>query len=771
MKQNKRNNSDTYKDEGKHSKFVSNVHFIHDIERHNPLSIKYKSYWREIKRRCMEGYWVEGKWMPGNLYFYINLCVIELNENEYSKTKIEARPFLRDLEWEKAYVFMEARGFSGFALDDECSCFKDIPAILKLSEELRIPIVEDKLNEKGITVFKRYKIPNRCFNKNGKLKKFVPVREYLRKIHSKNLGVPLFDNDARNVIDFECRGSGKSYWAADGMILHNFLMDGSYNYDEYWQAKQNKKPMKSTTLVGAIDAFYSKSLLSKMSLAMNSLLGSQNFQGRFIPSPLSKDYVGSWNSGDQTIKALVDKNIGGKWVKRGSNAQIIHKSFMDNPHAGNGARASVACFEEVGFFSNLSQTLNSIKDTTYNGGKKFGTIYMFGTGGAGESGKSDEARDVFYDPESYDCLAFDDIWEETGSIGFFVPYELGLNEYKDPEGNTDIPAARDYIGGKREDAKKGKKKDAYMGELQNNPQKPSEAFLMQSSNIFPTAELKDQLGWVQSHQEDNFVKGMYGELVWREKDGKRTAVFLPDTTGVMRPTGYRMKKEEDTTGCVHIWEMPQTIDGVVPNWLYIAGTDPYDQDQSVATSSLGSTIIYKTFHTSEGLYEWPVAEYTARPERVSDHHENVLKLLTLYNARDLYENERNSMQMHFQQKGGLYLLTRTPNELKANEGSKVNRVYGQNMTKQVKDELEVYTRQHLLEDAGNGRLNLNNIYSIPLLEELIHYNRDGNFDRVIAFMLVVLHRQINYNKKVEAVKSTRDIDPFFIRGNGGKFFK
>ena len=26
----------------------------------------------EEKKRCIEGYWVGGVWMPGNLYFYVN---------------------------------------------------------------------------------------------------------------------------------------------------------------------------------------------------------------------------------------------------------------------------------------------------------------------------------------------------------------------------------------------------------------------------------------------------------------------------------------------------------------------------------------------------------------------------------------------------------------------------------------------------------------------------------------------------------------------------
>ena len=53
-----------------------------------------RAWWAEHKRRCIEGYSVGGKWMPPNLYFYINEGVILLNKTEKSKTKIPAKPYL-----------------------------------------------------------------------------------------------------------------------------------------------------------------------------------------------------------------------------------------------------------------------------------------------------------------------------------------------------------------------------------------------------------------------------------------------------------------------------------------------------------------------------------------------------------------------------------------------------------------------------------------------------------------------------------------------------
>jgi hypothetical protein len=759
----KRNDEVNYKDEKKHQKFVSNVHFLHDIEVINPLTVKYKKYWREMKRRCIEGYWYDGKWMPGNLYFYVNLCKIKLNKDEYSTTKVEARPFLRDLEWEKSYVYAEARGFSGFEKDEDYTCFRTVEEIENLSKDAPYDWKEEFI------------LPPTAIKKDGSLKKFVDPRVYLRKIHSENLGKPLYQNQASNVIDIECRGGGKSYYGANALGSHNFLVDGATDYDEFLKGLNGGERMTSETLVGAIDGKYTKDLLDKIQLGMDTLAGTQIFQGRTFPSPLLKEFTGTWYSGKQFIKARVEKEIGGKWQSIGSGATIYHRTFKDDEHAGNGTRPSLSIIEEVGFFNILKEMLGAMKDTTYNGSVKFGTIYMFGTGGDMEGGSSEAAMEVFNNPKEYDCLAFQDVWEDTGDIGFFVPYQMGLNQFKDKEGNTDFVKADKYVNKKREKLQRGKSKKPYYDEMQNNPIVPSEAFLIKNSNIFPTGELKEHLNWLKSVNEtDAFTKGQCGDLIWEQNEDGVTAKlkWKPDLKGALTPTWFKMKKSDDTRGCIQIWEHPQEFNGKVPFGLYIAGTDPYDQDQSVSTASLGSTYIYKTFYTAEGIYEWPVAEYTARPSTAEEHHENVRKLLLYYNATDLYENERNSLKMHFSQKHSLHLLAKQPDILKANEGSKVQRTYGTHMTQQIKDELEIYTRDWLLQDRGDGKLNLHMIYSPALLQELIYYNREGNFDRVIAFMLTICHRLMNHHIKVkEARKEEQKKDAFLSRAFTGGFFK
>ena len=116
------------------NKEVKNFNFVHTVENLNPHSVQYLSYWKELKRRIIEGYWFEGKWMPGPLYFYINFCKIQLLKKETDVNKSLNRPNLRDVEWEKAYVYTEAKGFSGFSDDKLVTCNRWVQEIEQLKD-------------------------------------------------------------------------------------------------------------------------------------------------------------------------------------------------------------------------------------------------------------------------------------------------------------------------------------------------------------------------------------------------------------------------------------------------------------------------------------------------------------------------------------------------------------------------------------------------------------------------------------------------------------
>jgi hypothetical protein len=80
------------------------------------------------------------------------------------------------------------------------------------------------------------------------------------------------------------------------------------------------------------------------------------------------------------------------------------------------------------------------------------------------------------------------------------------------------------------------------------------------------------------------------------------------------------------------------------------------------------------------------------------------------------------------------------------------------MIDQLKDAGEKYIKSWLLEtldfdEDGMPIRGLDQIYSIGLLEELIGYNRKGNFDRVMALMQVMFQDQEDLHGKEYEPKS------------------
>ena len=181
--------------------------------------------------------------------------------------------------------------------------------------------------------------------------------------------------------------------------------------------------------------------------------------------------------------------------------------------------------------------------------------------------------------------------------------------------------------------------------------------------------------------------------------------------------------------------------------------DPYDHDDSF-TNSLGSMFIYKRFKAGEAWTDVIVAEYSGRPATAEEYYENARKLLLLYNAKLLFENERKGIYPYFTNKHCDYLLADQPDKVIGEifKDSKVSRRKGCHMTKQIRQYGEGLIKEWLEEEYEPGHPNLERIYSEPLLEELIYNNGVRNVDRVIALCMTMIYREELYEIKIKESK-------------------
>jgi len=147
-------------------------------------------------------------------------------------------------------------------------------------------------------------------------------------------------------------------------------------------------------------------------------------------------------------------------------------------------------------------------------------------------------------------------------------------------------------------------------------------------------------------------------------------------------------------------------------------------------------------------------------------------LAEYYNAKIVFENDRDGNIMSYARTSKL--IHRLEEELTVydsndNPKRKLGRNYGVSMSNiEVKKQAVQYFRDWLLaprekNDNGEYELNLHKIYSIPLLEEILKFSYDGNFDRHSALLVGMLY------KKELLLKPQLDInqkyiydDPFFV---------
>lgn len=444
----------------------------------------------------------------------------------------------------------------------------------------------------------------------------------------------------------------------------------------------------------------------------------------------------------------------GNEIELGFKSEIIGVTLKDNPDVVRGKAGKLIIFEEAGSFSELGAAWQIARPSVEQDGMAFGTMIAFGTGGD-EDSHFETLKDMFYNPDGYNCIGFDNIWDETPSdkkCGFFIPQytnmdfrdDAGNRIYMDNDGNTLRRKSVEYILAERrkviENATNSVAVDRYVAEHCITPQ---EACLEFGGNIFPKKELQEQLAKIRINKSLSNMKQV-GDLVW-ETDGSLKWVIKKHGD----ITHYPLKKDDDPTGSIVIWEHPMKD---APIGLYILGVDPYDHDQS-GTNSLGSTFVYKRFQDFENYYDIIVAEYTGRPSTAEEYYENLRKLAVYYNGRIMYENERKGLFPYFTAKHCDYLLADQPDIISDIVGNtKVQRKKGCHMNKQIKQWGEGLIKDWLNEEQAPGKKNLHSILSEPLLEELISYNDTGNFDRVMALMQVMIYREQLYNVKVKEKK-------------------
>lgn len=521
-----------------------------------------------------------------------------------------------------------------------------------------------------------------------------------------------------------------------------------YSFKNAWVCANNYNTIPSSlSMIGAYDKAY---LYGKGKGTMVMASNYLNFLNDSTGWRKSRDFVDKQENRRASYKKMVD----GVAVEAGYMSEIIALTFKDNPDAARGKDPYIAILEELGAWPGFLDALAAIAPGLTAGKYITGQIIGFGTGGDMAGGTEDFAY-AFYNAALYGFMPFENIWDENSEgteCGFFHPMQWNREGYYDEQGNSNTKRAlEDEQIARQEILKKSSGTGVLEGRMQEHPTCPAEAFLTVSTNDFPIVELRNRLNKVK--RDDIHIKTGQPVTLFRDEAGRVRA--KPDLKGELNPIWFQKAKTEDKTGAVVIYEYP--IENA-PRGLYKVGYDPYRQDKG---TSLGTIFVYKGFYRGDFSRDMIVAEYTGRPKDADDMNKSFEMLIELYNTQGMYENEVTHVKSYFQRRHKLYLLAAQPDKVISNaiNDSKVDRIYGCHMVDKLKDQGEKYVKSWLLrvrdiDGEGNHKTTIDYINSPGLLEELIYYNRKGNFDRVMALMQVMIQME---EEELDKEYSEKDI--------------
>lgn len=389
-----------------------------------------------------------------------------------------------------------------------------------------------------------------------------------------------------------------------------------------------------------------------------------------------------------------------------------------------------------------------------------------------------DAQELMMNPEAYNFLSFPHKNKPDVRHGLFIDmtYRLEakedstLAEYLGQPKNKELQKIKMQVGNPDKARKVTEEiieqrrlsgdRDAYLKERMYYPIEVEDVFLTSGTSTFNTEAIKHQIQFIK----DKNIKGNYIEL-------------YHDGTGIKsRPSdkkpvpAYPTPKGCDTDAPIVMWEPPIADNKFA---LYVAGVDSYHKDgQTEHSDSLGAVYIYKRIYniTGDGFQDMLVASYVSRPESKAVWNEQARLLIKYYNAYTLVENDEISFIDYMKQRNdAIKYLAPQPAWLKAvTKYSSQNQDFGVSRSSdKVQNFLESLTASYLDEVVHQEKdaegsvisevLGVSRIYDIPLLQELLTYEKGKNADRYVAFSLALA--QANDLNPVMNPKSEGESNP------------
>jgi len=378
------------------------------------------------------------------------------------------------------------------------------------------------------------------------------------------------------------------------------------------------------------------------------------------------------------------------------------------------------------------------------------------TGTGGDMKKFMDAKSLMFDVDNFNFLTYNNSKDEKRIHGLFLSYKYRMEAkekstlgafLEQPLGSdlhniemlvSNEQKALEITNSNLERLKKAGDRIAYLKEKMYYPMEVDDIFLNEDTNIFDIEPAKRQKA----------------RLLQQDRTGTPIILFQDEDkvshefTDKLPISNFPLKNNDLKDAPIVVYEFPVENP---PYGLYVAGVDPYRQGKAAYSSSLGSVYVYKRMHDlmGEKYQDMFVASYCARPDNKDVWEEQARLLIKFYNARTLCENDDISFIEYMKAKGDAHYLEKQPQWLQEIvPNTTVKREYGVHRSSgKIIDYLHNCLKKYMEEiiisekdDAGvviKEVRGVSKIFDPVLLEEIIQYNDNGNFDRIVAAELAI----------------------------------
>lgn len=462
-----------------------------------------------------------------------------------------------------------------------------------------------------------------------------------------------------------------------------------------------------------------------------------------------------WQRVEDNWKNQVTLGIKTKSGERIPFSQILIRNLDEgnNEEAIAGTKPRKLIIDEIGKGSFLRGLQAAVPGFTTPFGWGCSPIL---TGTGGDMKRFMDAKSLMFDVDNYNFLTYNNEDDTRRVHGLFISNKYRMEAKEDSTLGAYVNAPKtsdlynvqmlvsdeekaDRITNDNLDRlKRAGDRVAYLKEKMYYPQKVDDIFLNEDTNIFDIEAAKRQKTRLLQNERTGTPVILFSD------EGKIGHEF----TDKMPITNFPLKSTDAKDAPIVIYEFP--IENP-PYGLYVAGIDPYRQGQAKYSTSLGSVYIYKRMHdlTGEKYQDMFVASYCARPDKKETWEEQARLLIKYYNARALCENDDISFIEYMKSKGDAHYLEKQPQWLlEVVPNTTVKREYGiHRSARKIIDYLHTCLKRYMedviySEKDEDGNIikevtGVSKMFDPMLLEEIIQYNDEGNFDRIIAAELAI----------------------------------